>query len=197
MANVNNKIQLEEIIKFNNGTGVIKDYKDSTDPKYIGPGTWNVIHRTAFAAKTHKLQICFIKNMKQICTGFPCTVCRNHCTEYIKNHPMEDYLDAVLEVNGKKIILGMFVWSWKFHNAVNARINKPIMSWDTAYNLYSVDEPLVCSKSCLEADDNVIDGAENKLTPISSLYNIAPEYNYKVPGPVNITPSSKLFTKLK
>lgn len=127
-------------------------FKDDTDPKYVGPGTWNVIHRTSFAANTLDEQKKFIKLMNEICSGFPCTVCKSHCTEYIKTHPMEEYLDKEIDINGKKVKLGMFIWSWKFHNAVNARLKKPIMNWTTAYNLYSGKEELICSKSCLESD---------------------------------------------
>lgn len=142
-------IQVSELAREPGAIATLADYKDTTDPKYIGPGTWNVIHRTAFKAQTSALQTCFVNYMKEICHNFPCTVCRGHCTEYIKNHPLEDYLNTVIEMGDKKLSLGMFIWSWRFHNAVNARLKKPIMSWDTAYNLYSESEGLVCSKECL------------------------------------------------
>jgi hypothetical protein len=54
--------------------------------------------------------------------------------------------------------LGLFIWTWKFHNAVNTRLRKPVMSWDTAYSLYSElqnNNNLVCSKTCLQADNDV------------------------------------------
>ena len=167
--------------------GISSDYKDHTDPKYIGPGTWNLIHRHAFKARTHEQQLIFIEYMKETCYGFPCTVCKGHCTEYIKNHPMEDYLDVPFEINGEKHPLGLFVWSWKFHNAVNTRIGKISMSWDTAYNLYSETESLVCSKSCLEAEapnNQPPDGLQHnripeihKIPEISSIYNSTTQYN--------------------
>lgn len=127
-------------------------FRDNTDPKYIGPGTWSVIHKKAYKANTKKLHLEFIKFMKETCYEFPCTVCRGHCTEYINNHPIEEYLNSVVEIGDKKEKLGMFVWSWKFHNAVNMRLGKPIMDWDTAYYLYSdsVREDMICSESCRE-----------------------------------------------
>ena len=127
-----------------------EQFKDHTNPEYVGPGTWNSIHRLAFLATTKEKQDCFVKTMKEICDGFPCLNCRYHCSEYITNHPMEEYKDKMVDINGEKQPLGLFLWSWKFHNAVNARLNKPIMSWDTAYNLYSDNNNLVCSKSCSE-----------------------------------------------
>lgn len=165
-------ISIKELEEEPGAIALLSDFRDSTDPKYIGPGTWNVIHRRAFKARNHDQQLAFIEAMKDICYGFPCTICRGHCTEYIQNHPLEEYLDVTVDVNGGRLPLGMFVWSWKFHNAVNARLKKPIMSWDTAYNLYSDTGSLVCGKSCLEADDVPPDGKEHdniSSNPVPSL----------------------------
>jgi len=145
-------IRQSQLIQEKDATATIQQFKDHTDPKYIGPGTWDTIHRLAFKAHTKKSQLGFIESMKEICYGFGCKVCRGHCSEYIKNHPMEEYIGMQVDVDGQDIELGMFVWTWKFHNAVNARLKKPIMSWLTAYNLYSESDSLVCSKSCLESE---------------------------------------------
>ena len=168
-----NSISVKDLMSEPGATGLLSDYKDNTDPKYIGPGTWSAIHKYAYKARTHERQLAFIEFMKDICYGFPCAVCKTHCTEYIKNHPMEDFLDIFVDINGEKIMLGMFVWSWKFHNTVNVRIKNPIMSWDTAYNLYSDIEPLVCSKNCLAAEDN--QPRENNMITTSSVPKI-PEF---------------------
>lgn len=152
---VNNVININDLKSEPDAVGVISNYKDHTDPKYIGPGTWNIMHKQSYKADSHDKQIIFIKLMKDICNDFPCTVCKGHCVEYIKNHPMEEYLDVLVEINGKKLVLGMFVWTWKFHNNVNYRIKKPLMSWDTAYDLYSSGESLVCSKNCTDAGEDL------------------------------------------
>lgn len=185
-------INIKDLVGEPGAVGVLSDYKDHTDPKYIGPGTWNSIHRYAYKAKSRSQQEGFINFMVEICQGFPCTVCRGHCTEYIKNHPMEEYLDVLVEINGEKMALGLFVWSWKFHNAVNARIKKPLMSWDTAYNLYSETESLVCSKNCLEAEANInhnesVDGLEHNRSyiPGDKLF-WSNGQQQKVPHSVNI-----------
>ena len=181
--NIKSLISLNELLKEPGAIGILANYKDHTDPKYIGPGTWNVIHRRARKAVTHAQQVAFIEFMKDICYGFPCTVCKGHCTEYIKNHPMEEYLDVLVDINGEKSLLGMFVWAWKFHNAVNTRIKKPIMSWDTAYNLYSESESLVCSKNCLEAEasiGNELQHGDEKSTNATSVPKI-PEFKFSSP----------------
>lgn len=160
-------IDNNELEQNSQGASDINAFRDHTNPKYVGPGTWNVIHRYGFIASDHDSQIVFIKLMKDICNGFPCTICRGHCGEYIKNHPMEEYLDVQVDIDGKKYLLGMFVWSWKFHNAVNTRLRKPIMSWNTAYNLYSGKNNGVCSKDCADADDvddAPPDGMEHELS---------------------------------
>lgn len=178
--------------------GVKDNYQDHTDPKYIGPGTWNVIHRRAFNARTPDQQRQFIDLMNEICHGFPCSVCQTHCTEYINTHPMEEYLNITIEIDGQSIPLGIFIWTWKFHNAVNTRIRKPLMSWDTAYNLYSEKESLVCSKKCLEAENFPPDGSEN--VPVTTPTNsngvvttpLAEKAPFKPPMASTVTTAYKL-----
>jgi len=109
---------------------------DSSENKAFNV-TWNTIHSRAYKAQSRKEQISFIEFMKDICSKLGCGICKYHCIEYIKNHPIEEYLDILHDIKDEKMPLGMFIWTWKFHNAVNERIKKPIISWDTAYNLYS------------------------------------------------------------
>jgi hypothetical protein len=152
-----------QLVAEKNTIGILSDYKDSTDPKYIGPGVWNTIHKQAYLAQTPARQQQFIIFMKDTCYGFPCKVCRGHCTEYIKNNPMENYAGST--VDGK--LLGLFVWTWKFHNTVNARLNKPMMSWETAVTLYEESDDKVCSLSCLEAE--YINDNTTNYTPINKI----------------------------
>lgn len=159
-----NNIIKAETLRLEAGA-LIDEFSDHTDPKYVGPGTWNVIHRVAFLARTKDEQLEFIKLMKLICSGFPCSVCRGHCTTYINDNPMEEFLEIKIDMDGKELELGMFLWSWKFHNAVNLRIDKPLMSWDTAYNLYSDSESLVCSSSCAHADNGQVNQKPKYHTP--------------------------------
>lgn len=118
-------------------------YKDITNPNYVGPGTWHVIHTIAFHAKTVEAQKNAIKTITFICNNFPCETCRGHAQEYIKKNPMENNLMK------EKKELSMFLWTWTFHNAVNYKIGKHIMSWDVAVMLYSpAKEHKLCSKEC-------------------------------------------------
>ena len=130
----------------------IASANDVTNPKYIGPGTWNVIHTLAYNATTPKSKQAFMDHMIIICHQFPCDTCRGHCKQYLKENPMTDYLDVVTE--GKA--LGLFTWTWQFHNAVNFRIGKPLMSWDMAVHIYTQFKNEThdgqCSKDCSDPD---------------------------------------------
>ena len=113
-----------------------------SNPQYIGPGTWNAIHTLAFNAKNATKQQQCIKNIKMLCKQFPCEKCREHALDYIKTHPMG---------HSKEKELGLFIWTWKFHNTVNFRIGKPNMSWDMAYHLYDSlkqSDNQECSEEC-------------------------------------------------
>lgn len=148
------------------GGATANSYKDSTDPTYTGPGAWNSIHRRALRARTLREQEAFERDMKEECRTFPCSACSNHCTQYIKSHPLKEYFGVRMEVDGKLLELGMFIWTWRFHNAVNARLNKPLMSWDTAYSLYAEPHSSSCSTVCTAAaeDHEPVVKSHTKLT---------------------------------
>lgn len=159
-------------------TAVKSQFKDITDPTFIGPGIWFEIHSKTFRANTRNLQIEVIREIKDIINNFPCENCKAHAQQYLKNHPPEEYIDIYVD----NMNLGLFVYCWRFHNSVNARLNKPIMSWDTAFDLYNVTEEKkgMCSKSCMNAtggngSGNISIPDINKdrkigFTPIRDLY---------------------------
>ena len=60
----------------------------------------------------------------------PCASCREHSTGYIEEKM--DKLDDIC--SNKDKLFNFFV---DFHNFVNKRLNKPIMSYDEATKLYS------------------------------------------------------------
>ena len=104
----------------------------------------------------------FITSMKKLCQKFPCHICAEHCKEYIEKNGMENYIGVTVEISGEKKNIGLFIWSWKFHNAVNFRTKKPLMSWDTVYNLFSNTKNVhMCSAKCLETEDNNVEKLKN------------------------------------
>lgn len=166
----------------NEAHATLDDFKDHVDPRYIGPGIWHSLHLAAKNAVSKTKQQHFVTMMKETCRSFPCPVCKGHCTEYITNHPLEEYFDVQVEVNGSKLSLGLFLWLWRFHNAVNLRLNKPIMSWDTAYNLYSSDDNLLRDKGCSVPSDefeNRSSSGRDALSHANSLTSETENHSHK------------------
>jgi hypothetical protein len=112
----------------------------NTDPKKFGPVLWRIIHIAALNMSADD----FIKFINLQIIHILCMDCRNHAIEYLKNNPPESYKN-VYDVNGE--FVGMFKWSWKFHNDVNIRLKHQLMDYNTAYALYSTDSQ-TCSDSC-------------------------------------------------
>jgi len=122
-----------------------ENLKKLTNPQSFGPGAWLTIHIMAYHAISESEKKAFEKNMKHICDGLKCHTCQDHCKEYLKNNPIRDYWN-VKNREGKQI--GMFKWSWTFHNAVNTRLGKPVLDFNTAYHLYSDAPDMVCTADC-------------------------------------------------
>jgi hypothetical protein len=132
----------------------LKQYKDThkekdlTDPKYIGPGLWYTIHTSAkisgekgdYASKKE-----FVDLMDSLRNNFKCMTCRKHIGEYLDTHAFDPYWKLIDPKSGKDV--GLFKWSFDFHNAVNQRLGYPIMDWLTAYSLY-YDESNICDLNC-------------------------------------------------
>lgn len=102
------------------------------DPKIVGPGIWFVIHNKAVHAVTAEKKVKFIDFITELAETFPCTICKEHMTKYIKNHPISSFTNII--DNGRDI--GMFKWTWIFHNSVNTRLRKSYMDWNSACNMY-------------------------------------------------------------
>ncbi len=99
------------------------------NPTLWGPGVWFVLHLLAINAINQNETI---KQIKFILHHLPCETCKEHALDYLSKFPIEDYKET--KVSNTNV--GLFVWTFRFHNAVNYRHGKPQMSWEVAYNLY-------------------------------------------------------------
>lgn len=123
--------------------------KFPSDPDVFGPGTWFNIHLLGIEATTPEKIRQYIDYIRLVTSRLPCGDCRVHATKYVEMSPPEHFVDIV-DSNGKPI--GMFKWSWMFHNTVNNRLGKSIVDWDTAYNMYQETDgsegvcPIGCGK---------------------------------------------------
>ena len=133
-----------------------------SDPTVVGPGTWWYTHKKAKETTTDKKIDEFIDHMDFLEKNFSCHNCRKHIQQYIDTHSFED-LRHLTNKEGTRI--GMFKWAWMFHNAVNTRIGKPHVDWETAWAMYDDDdddnESTVCSKNCDEVDSYEEVGSDN------------------------------------
>lgn len=102
------------------------------DPKMWGPKYWYTFH---MAAANYPIDASPItaKRMKGFIMAIPyilpCETCRIHASAYIEKQI--DVLDDI--VSGRERLFKFFV---DMHNMVNARLNKPILSYEDAFKLY-------------------------------------------------------------
>lgn len=123
-----------------NHTKHIESDKNITDSTVFGPGMWYSIHSSAIFMD----ESCFIKYIKTLIPKIPCMICREHAEKYLQNHPIEQYIGIK---NESQQLIGMFKWTWIFHNDVNYRLKKNIINYNTAYSMYANNSE-VCSLTC-------------------------------------------------
>lgn len=111
------------------------------NPNYSGPGIWFNMHTNCAWATTPDQKRFTIDQIKNLQSKFPCGECKVHFGNYIQAHPMEP------TINGNEEAL--FLWSFNFHNAVNARLRKPQFSYEDAKKIY-YDDASFCSANCDE-----------------------------------------------
>lgn len=97
----------------------------------LGPGTWHVLHTMTIFAKTVREQEAAADVINKVLRTYPCEVCREHAIQYLDSHPIDN---AVGLLYGE--IPAVFTWTWEFHNVVNQRTGKPVMSIDAAVEKY-------------------------------------------------------------
>lgn len=110
-----------------------KSYVNSADPEVWGPAFWFSLHNGAVRYPENASPITK-ERMKGFIFGIPvmlpCENCKEHATSHIEAN--WDKLDDI--VSGRTKLFNFFV---DFHNYVNKRYNKPIMSYKDAFKLYT------------------------------------------------------------
>lgn len=105
--------------------------------KEWGPGRWQSIHVTAASSVTSQKFRIFCEWIRDQIDHLPCSECTDHAKEYLEHNPPEKSEDA-------------FIWTWRFHNTVNRRLDKPEMEYTTAKQIYLEGGLKVCSEGCDE-----------------------------------------------
>ena len=119
-------------------------------------GTWYSAQLMASIATTEEKKNNFVSYMTMLSNHFFCLTCREHIKRYIDANPFNVYWNVKNE-DGREI--GMFKWIWIFHEAVNKRIGKKGISWESAVEMY-ISEAGICSADCGQDIDN------DDVTPI-------------------------------
>ena len=106
----------------------------SKDPQVWGPALWLALHTCAayYPEKAHALCQMQAKGfIMGLPSMLPCESCSAHAQAFIDAHQSQmDYI-----VSGKKPIFAFFV---DFHNAVNRRQHKKVLSIEEALTMYSL-----------------------------------------------------------
>jgi len=74
----------------------------------------------------------------------PCLTCKQHSLEYLSKNPIKLFL-GIKDINGEYI--GMFKWTWQFHNNINEHLKKKYIDLNTAYLMYNHTSN-ICTSSC-------------------------------------------------
>lgn len=114
-----------------------------TKPKVFGPGLWMSIHLMALRAKDGTSKLEFRNFMHMVRDNLKCLECKGHCTDYILKNPIEPYF-YYTGPEGENI--GCFKWSWEFHNTVNSRLGKPVITIGEALDIFNPET--VCAENC-------------------------------------------------
>ena len=109
------------------------DKKANNNPVIWGPPFWYTLHNGAFHYPKHASPL-YSERMKNFILGLPimvpCVVCKEHATAFIEKH--RNKLNDIC--SNRDDLFKFFV---DFHNQVNKRYNKPILSYEDAYSIYN------------------------------------------------------------
>ena len=110
-----------------------KKYTNSANPSVWGPAFWFSLHNGALRYPIQAAPL-WKERMKHFILGIPvmvpCEKCSDHATAYLESNFYK--IDEIVTSRSK-----LFEFFWEFHNYVNRSLNKPEMSLEDAYKMYS------------------------------------------------------------
>jgi len=130
---------------------------EKVQDKY-GPGIWFVIHLMSYKTdKDQTLRRSFFTYIHALADNFPCGECRGHFKNYLSNNPPEKSNE-------------LFKWSWEFHNTVNKRLGKQVLTYEEAIKPFQSASP-ICTDECGE-DHNPDVKRYYTINSYHKLYNV-------------------------
>ena len=97
-------------------------------PSVWGPRAWYWLHNAAInypAAPTKEMRLAAMVRFWSFLQSLPCAECRKHAAAYARKHPPD--------MRGSREYQ---TWAWRFHNAANERLSKPIMTPEEYQEVY-------------------------------------------------------------
>jgi len=132
LENLQNKEQIEHSGQHTEISYETVDHLNTSNPQIFGPPLWFSLHNAAAHYPINPSPITS-ERMKNVILGIPvllpCKNCSEHATAYIEKN--FERLDDICSTRDK-----LFKFFVDFHNYVNQRYNKPIMSYEDAYKIY-------------------------------------------------------------
>ena len=106
--------------------------RGSNNPLTWGPPFWYTLHNGAYHYPEHSSPL-HSERMKNFIIGIPvmipCATCKEHATAFIEKHRSQ--LNDIC--SSRDSLFKFFV---DFHNQVNKRYKKPVLSYEEAYSIY-------------------------------------------------------------
>jgi len=102
---------------------------------------WQKIHKKAMECKNDSSKKQFNKYIKKLYSKIECPECKGHMKKFMKRERIKDHYNMYSDMGEHN---GMFVWTWKLHNDVNARTGKRIIPYEEAYNMYKSSDYRPC-----------------------------------------------------
>ena len=102
-------------------------------PEKWGPLFWGALHVAALGCSNRENLVNFVECYKAI---IPCMSCRQHFEEVLASNPVPEVTNPV----------ELFAWTVDVHNLVNKSINKPVLTHEEAYQIWTAEPNKICTQ---------------------------------------------------
>jgi hypothetical protein len=134
---------------------------DKGSKEYWGPRVWRLLHLLANISDRRDVPSVWRQLLRQTALILPCEKCRVHFTAYMKEHSIVGNTNPI-KLTGALVRDTLKENLCVFHNAVNARLGKPIIGKETYDELY----PPKLRKDILLEVQGLLDELKAAWTPL-------------------------------
>lgn len=102
-------------------------------PEKWGPLFWGALHAAALGCSNRENLVNFVECYKVI---IPCMSCRQHFEEVLTMNPVPRVTNPI----------ELFAWTVDIHNIVNKSINKTVITYEEAYEIWTSEPKKICTQ---------------------------------------------------